>query len=105
MGTGVFLVVHCLLLLPGSSLTTFPVTYRRHQNASAHEMHHKHHLRRGRRLQGDTHLYGELSLGYYYADIWLGSPPQRASVILDTGSGLTAIPCTGCRDCGAFAPC
>jgi hypothetical protein len=39
-------------------------------------------------------------LGYYYVDIFVGTPPQHATVIFDTGSGLTAFPCTGCADCG-----
>ena len=37
----------------------------------------------------------------HYADLWCGSPPQRQTVIVDTGSGVTAFPCSGCsKDCG-----
>ena len=44
----------------------------------------------------------ELFQGYgtHYADLWCGTPPQRQTVIVDTGSGVTAFPCSGCHDCG-----
>jgi hypothetical protein len=39
--------------------------------------------------------------GTHYADLWCGTPtPQRQTVIVDTGSGSTAFPCSECRDCG-----
>ena len=38
--------------------------------------------------------------GAYYIDIYVGSPPQRQTVMLDTGSENLAIPCTGCEECG-----
>lgn len=38
----------------------------------------------------------------HYVDLWVGCPePQRQTVIVDTGSGLTAFPCSGCQNCGA----
>ena len=47
---------------------------------------------------------GALYQGYgtHYVDIWCGSPPQRQTVIVDTGSGMTAFPCSGCTrsQCG-----
>lgn len=30
----------------------------------------------------------------------MGTPPQRASVITDTGSTILAFPCSGCNNCG-----
>ena len=45
-------------------------------------------------------LHGNISLGYYYADIYLGTPPQKQSFIIDTGSTLFAIPCNMCTSCG-----
>ena len=45
-------------------------------------------------------LYGNATLGYYYANIFVGSPPQEQSVIMDTGSGLLALPCSKCTACG-----
>lgn len=38
--------------------------------------------------------------GTHYADMWCGTPPQRQTVIVDTGSGVTAFPCQGCEKCG-----
>jgi len=32
-------------------------------------------------------------MGTHYADVWVGTPPQRQSVIIDTGSSSTAFPC------------
>jgi hypothetical protein len=41
-------------------------------------------------------------LGTHYADLWCGTPPQRQTVIVDTGSATTAFACSGCspRRCG-----
>ena len=43
-----------------------------------------------------------LSQGYgtHYATVYVGTPPQRKSVIVDTGSHYTAFPCAGCANCG-----
>ncbi|GAX14124.1 hypothetical protein FisN_8Hh040 [Fistulifera solaris] len=38
--------------------------------------------------------------GTHYADLWCGTPPQRQTVIVDTGSGITAFPCSQCQKCG-----
>ena len=39
--------------------------------------------------------------GTHYVDLWCGTPhPQRQTVIVDTGSGVTAFPCDGCSKCG-----
>lgn len=38
--------------------------------------------------------------GTHYAFLYVGTPPQRQSVIIDTGSHITAFPCTGCKQCG-----
>ena len=38
--------------------------------------------------------------GTHISYIFVGTPPQRQSVIIDTGSAFTAFPCTSCRDCG-----
>jgi len=46
---------------------------------------------------------GALYQGYgtHYVDVWVGKPyPQRQTVIVDTGSTVTAFPCAGCNDCG-----
>ncbi|CAM9802902.1 unnamed protein product [Chrysoparadoxa australica] len=38
--------------------------------------------------------------GTHFTYIYVGSPPQRVSVIMDTGSHFTAFPCTDCKACG-----
>lgn len=38
--------------------------------------------------------------GTHYIDLWVGTPPQRQTVIVDTGSGVTAFPCLSCAGCG-----
>lgn len=37
---------------------------------------------------------------YYYADVFAGTPPQKFTVITDTGSSLLAVPCANCASCG-----
>lgn len=39
--------------------------------------------------------------GSHYVHINVGTPPQRQSVIVDTGSFQTAFPCSDCKSCGA----
>ena len=43
------------------------------------------------RLSGDI-----LSHGYFSAEVTVGTPPQRFSLIVDTGSSITAVPCAEC---------
>jgi hypothetical protein len=46
-----------------------------------------------------------LGYGAYYAEVFVGSPtPQRQTLLVDTGSYITAFPCEGCRslDCDPF---
>lgn len=38
--------------------------------------------------------------GTHYVELYIGTPPQKASVIVDTGSSLTATPCKNCDSCG-----
>jgi hypothetical protein len=39
-------------------------------------------------------------LGYYFADIALGTPPQGFTMIVDTGSAITYVPSKDCSSCG-----
>mmetsp|Transcript_6990 Transcript_6990/g.10214 ORF Transcript_6990/g.10214 Transcript_6990/m.10214 type:complete len:478 (+) Transcript_6990:146-1579(+) len=39
--------------------------------------------------------------GTHFVDLWIGTPFQRQSVIVDTGSGVTAVPCKNCVSCGS----
>lgn len=47
-------------------------------------------------------IYGSDDLKYYYTNIYVGTPPQRQSVIIDTGSDYLAFPCSRCQkgECG-----
>jgi len=48
-----------------------------------------------------TPLYGSIgNEAYYYLNIFVGNPPQKQSVILDTGSSIFGFPCSGCSSCG-----
>jgi hypothetical protein len=40
------------------------------------------------------------TLGYYSTDVCLGSPPRCFDLIVDTGSSITAVPCSTCQKCG-----
>lgn len=60
--------------------------------------------RRSLRDQGyldfeDTPLFP--GWGTHFAYVYVGSPPQRVSVIIDTGSHFTAFPCAECKNCGS----
>lgn len=57
------------------------------------------------RRRQEAEQVGALYHGYgtHYIDLWCGTPPQRQTVIVDTGSGVTAFPCSGCADCGSPA--
>ncbi|KAI9113462.1 hypothetical protein K1719_015389 [Acacia pycnantha] len=46
-------------------------------------------------------LYDDLLLhGYYTTRLWIGTPPQRFALIVDTGSTVTYVPCSTCEHCG-----
>ena len=52
-------------------------------------------------VDGINPIYGGISdFGYYFVDVRIGSPPQRLSAILDTGSEGLSLTCTTCRSCG-----
>ena len=76
---------------------------------SFHELGHntrRHDLRNITHSQSRkllTSLLTPLYPGYgtHFSYVWVGTPPQRQSVIIDTGSHYTAFPCTGCSQCGA----
>ncbi len=44
-------------------------------------------------------IHGNITLNYYYLDAYIGTPPQIQSLIIDTGSHMTIIPCEGCSIC------
>jgi hypothetical protein len=55
-----------------------------------------------RRRRNEIQQVGALYQGYgtHYVDLWCGSPPQRQTVIVDSGSAITAFPCSRCSNCG-----
>ena len=66
-------------------------------------------LRRSRRRRlgagSSAPMVGELEgntepLGYFYTRLRVGTPGQDFTVIVDTGSALLAVPCSGCTTCG-----
>eukprot|EP01038_Epipyxis_sp_PR26KG_P008920 gene8920-12029_t len=61
---------------------------------------------KNRRSYNEAKNYTQLTplypgYGTHFTYIYVGTPPQRQSVIIDTGSHFTAFPCTGCYQCGA----
>ncbi|CAL8101601.1 unnamed protein product [Prunus armeniaca] len=68
-----------------------------------------HHRRAfdGRRLQrsepnAHMRLYDDLlANGYYSTRVWIGTPPQKFALIVDTGSSVTYVPCSDCQRCGS----
>ncbi|ANQ09849.1 Uncharacterized protein PCOAH_00043510 [Plasmodium coatneyi] len=46
-------------------------------------------------------LYGDIDeYAYYFLDVGIGTPEQKISLILDTGSSSLSFPCAGCKKCG-----
>lgn len=79
---------------------TFPM----HTEAAARQLKLRSALRggAGRTLQEEVPIYGDFrELAYYYADVYVGTPGQKFTVITDTGSTLMAFPCYDCGDCGS----
>jgi hypothetical protein len=55
-----------------------------------------------RNLEVTTPIYGNTSvLNYYFVNLYIGTPSIKQSLIIDTGSLLTTIPCQPfCESCG-----
>uniref|UniRef100_A0A1J3DW50 Aspartic proteinase-like protein 2 n=1 Tax=Noccaea caerulescens TaxID=107243 RepID=A0A1J3DW50_NOCCA len=46
-------------------------------------------------------LYDDLlANGYYTTRLYIGTPPQEFALIVDTGSTVTYVPCSTCKQCG-----
>jgi len=58
--------------------------------------------RNNRNLSVNTFQIAPLLQGFgtHYVTAWVGTPPQRTSLIVDTGSRFTVFPCKGCQNCG-----
>jgi Xylanase inhibitor N-terminal len=48
-------------------------------------------------VQAPLHAYS----GTHHIVLWIGQPPQKQTLIVDTGSRLTATACAPCKDCGS----
>lgn len=87
----------CTSGVQATSAVAFPqgMTLELHRVA---ETSHSESYRR-RRMQDVDGKMGVVplnpGLGTHYAWVYAGTPPQRASVITDTGSSLMAFPCSG----------
>lgn len=43
----------------------------------------------------------EKGMGAHFVDLWVGTPPRRQTLAVDTGSGITFFPCSQCKECGS----
>ncbi len=101
---------HRVLADPETGLVSFPLipdhVHRRRLGLSPQQqLQEQTGLRKRRHLQNnDPHqTMAGLYLGYgtHYVDLYCGTPPQRQTLIVDTGSSQTAFPCSACTNCGA----
>lgn len=59
------------------------------------------HLRRTLMMRsGGIRTLGAVRDGYFYTTLYLGTPPQPFDLIIDTGSTMTYVPCSNCKQCG-----
>ncbi|KAL2348346.1 hypothetical protein Fmac_002346 [Flemingia macrophylla] len=68
---------------------------------------HFYHRRQLHGSQSQPHPNARMRLhddllrnGYYTTRLWIGTPPQRFALIVDTGSTVTYVPCSTCKHCG-----
>ncbi|KAG8641173.1 aspartic proteinase nepenthesin-1 isoform X2 [Manihot esculenta] len=79
-----------LFLSPSNSSKTLSNLHRHLQGSNA-----------SKRPYARMGLYDDLLLnGYYTTRLWIGTPPQKFAVIVDTGSTITYVPCSSCEQCG-----
>ncbi|KAK8686048.1 hypothetical protein V6N13_125075 [Hibiscus sabdariffa] len=77
---------------PRNSSTIFSYSSRRLLRSDSNSSHPSARMR----------LYDDLlSRGYYTTQLWIGTPPQKFALIVDTGSTVTYVPCSSCENCGA----
>jgi len=102
------IIIFLLLLLSeaeGKPFISYPLRLAT-TDSSSHVLAKRHsdRINSGRLLTGSSEtvpIFGDFrKLAYFYADLFVGSTSQKFSVIADTGSSLTAVPCKTCTDCG-----
>ena len=87
--------------IEGNQIISLSVKSNSDLSSKAYTTPDEHAVRR--RLQSNipTHAHSIYQgYGAYYVDIFVGSPPQLQTVIIDTGSQNTGIPCSECINCG-----
>ncbi|ETV94567.1 hypothetical protein H310_11845 [Aphanomyces invadans] len=96
------LVVAALLLQSHGVQSTTRTLQLHRNNTDISIKRNLHTHERHRRLDDGRYEVVPLNLGMgtHYTWIYAGTPPQRASVIVDTGSHQLAFPCKGCTGCG-----
>ncbi|CAH0522233.1 unnamed protein product [Peronospora belbahrii] len=82
------------------SALAFSMTLELHR-LPKHNIHSDRYMRRLSTEDGMMELVPlHLGFGTHYTWVYAGTPPQRASVIVDTGSAFMAFPCSDCDGCG-----
>lgn len=96
-----------LLKPPGINQHTQTFESKKNNKVITFPILHSEHIHQRRKLEGslveseENLQVGSLYQGYgtHYVDLWVGSPiPQRRTVIIDTGSQITAFPCMDCQN-------
>ncbi|EYU43424.1 hypothetical protein MIMGU_mgv1a0027551mg, partial [Erythranthe guttata] len=71
------------------------------QQRTKEDFHPRRHLHNRPTPSARMPLHDDLLLnGYYTTRLWIGTPPQRFALIVDTGSTVTYVPCSTCEQCG-----
>ncbi|PIN24030.1 Aspartyl protease [Handroanthus impetiginosus] len=88
----------------GNNGTTMilPLFFNNHNHHRRKEhFHTRRHLHTRSTRNARMPLHDDLLLnGYYTTRLWIGTPPQRFALIVDTGSTVTYVPCSTCERCG-----
>ncbi len=82
-------------LMPPKPIRVLPITVKEGPRA------HRRRTGVNGRLEFVQDIQLQPGYGTHYSYLYIGTPPQRVSVIIDTGSRYTAFPCTGCSKCGS----
>jgi hypothetical protein len=99
----IFLILNVLINI--IICDSFPMTYRLSKitNQDSNNLNLRKLVEHLSNIRGDSSpIFGNSTyLNYYYIDLFIGDPPQKQSVIIDTGSHITAVPCLPhCKKCG-----